>query len=99
MGTKVEKSEVSAQAEIEAAPEVPMPSMPFSDTEHRRIAMTTAQALAKQPKVKIRLRALTKDKPGDETVQVNGYTYLIMRGCDVEVPQTVADILIEAGLY
>jgi hypothetical protein len=97
VGTKTEKLEVSAQAEV--APEVHMPEMPFSDAEHRRIAMTTAQALAKQPKVKIRLRALSKDKPGDETVQVNGYTYLIMRGVDVEVPQTVADILIESGLY
>ena len=45
------------------------------------------------------LRNLPPGRPQpDETVQINGYTYRIQRGVAVAVPQTVAEILEEAGL-
>lgn len=63
------------------------------------ITKTTGEMLAEQPKVKIRLyQAKPPEKPlPDETVCVNGYIYQIKRGEYVEVPETVAKILEEAG--
>lgn len=72
----------------------------LSEQELSAITANTGAILAKQPKVKIRLRKEEDKKaPNFETVQINGYTYQIMKGVDVEVPQTVVDILKEAGLY
>lgn len=55
--------------------------------------------LALQPKRKIRLRPESRDKPGDLTVQINGYTFFIMRGQEVEVPEEVYNILVRANEY
>lgn len=81
--------------------EAPEQSSASVEAEVERITNATARALAKQPKVSVMIPlmpGIPKDKQPDETVQVNGYTYLIQRGKRVDVPQTVADILREAGL-
>lgn len=59
---------------------------------------TTKMLLDAQPKQRVRLVAAAKDAPNFETVQINGYTYQIKRGVEVEVPQTVYDALEEANL-
>lgn len=71
----------------------------LTDAELKQAVLTTKELLDLQPKVKIRLRKNSDPKlPNYETVQVNGYTWTIMRGVEVEVPQVVKDILIEAEL-
>ena len=64
-----------------------------------KLTLSTKEQLDKQPKRKIRIRKDPNPKaPNYETCQVNGYTYTIMKGVDVEVPETVYDILSEAGI-
>jgi hypothetical protein len=71
----------------------------LNSEELKQAVLSTKELLDKQPKFKIRIRKDPNPKaPNYETVQVNGYTYTIMKGQDVDVPQTVRDILIEAGL-
>ena len=48
--------------------------------------------MAKDKKVKIRL-PITKTEKDDVFVGLNGKTYLIKRGAEVEVPAGVAEIL------
>lgn len=60
--------------------------------------METKRLLDMQPKKTVRLRGAGKGEPNYETVCVNGYIYQIMRGIEVPVPQTVYDILDEAGI-
>ena len=75
------------------------------------IADETGKALAEQKKVKVRLHMSQEqkqkldaaEKAGKQLewpyvpVQVNGYIYQIQLGKTVEVPETVAQILEEAG--
>lgn len=63
-----------------------------------RTKNATKAALDAMPKAWIRLPKAGKDDPNFETVQINGYTYQIQRGVDVEVPQLVKDILVEGEL-
>lgn len=58
-------------------------------------AMQTAFAKEKKVRIKIPVDALNP-KDLTVTVQVNGYTFLIMRGETVEVPESIANILSEA---
>lgn len=59
------------------------------------------EALDSQPKVRIKLYQVPKDssdeKWPDEYVHINGYGYQIKRGETVEVPETVAEVLEQAG--
>jgi predicted Mrr-cat superfamily restriction endonuclease len=58
----------------------------------------TGKALSEQKKVRVRIPADKLNKHDVVVpVCVNGYTYQIKRGEWVEVPQTVADILEQAG--
>ncbi len=72
-------------------------------TEAQMDAMTadTAEALSGQPTKSVRLYQAPETSPEgtlpDEVVQVNGHTYQIKRGVEVEVPETVYDILVQAG--
>jgi hypothetical protein len=50
------------------------------------------ETVAKEKKVKIRL-PLTRTEKNDELVGVNGRTWLIKRGEEVEVPECVAEVL------
>ena len=71
------------------------------EAEYKKWEDETAKALAEQPKVRVRLfqnPADSSDKPlPDVTVAVNGHVYLLQRGHSLEVPETVADILAQAG--
>lgn len=74
---------------------------PISDAQMAAITKTTAQIMREQPKVTIQLyqvpKGSTESKLPDETVVINGHTFLIKRGVSVSVPQSVADVLIQAG--
>jgi hypothetical protein len=78
----------------------PVKAQQISEAEMAQIRENTGKALALQPKRSIRLPKLAHPKaPNYETVQINGYTYTIMRGVDVEVPDEVYQILNRAGSY
>ncbi len=72
-------------------------------TEAQLDAMTadTAETLSAQPTKTVRLYQAPETSPegtlADEVVQVNGHTYQIQRGVEVEVPETVYDILVQSG--
>lgn len=84
----------------------------ITEKEMAEAEKTTAQLLKDQPKVKIRI-FLPKDEKDKleaakesgkkvewpfEIVSVNGHNFQIQKGIEVEVPQTVAEILEQAGL-
>jgi hypothetical protein len=78
-------------------PKIVAPTLSASQME--QITLNTKQQLDAQPKFLVRIRKDPNGKgPNYETVQINGYTFTIMKGKDVEVPQTVRDILVEAGI-
>lgn len=84
----------------------------ITDMEMDQITKSTAQLLSEQPKVKVKLFLSPDERKKLETakengknmewpsefVSVNGHTFQIQRGVDVQVPQTVAEILEQAGL-
>jgi hypothetical protein len=71
-----------------------------SAAEVAQIREMTGALLAQQPKRKVKLRANPNPKaPNYETVQINGYTYVIQLGQEVDVPDEVYQILVRAGLY
>jgi predicted Zn-dependent protease len=84
----------------------------MTEREMDEVTKNTKQLLDEQPKVTVRLHLNQETKQRIdaakeagkafeipfETVCINGYIYQIQRGEKVEVPQTVADILEEAGL-
>lgn len=84
----------------------------MSESEMDQVTKSTAQLLSEQPKVKIKIymspeekRKLESAKEGgknmewpSEFVSVNGHNFLIQKGIEVEVPQTVKEILEDAGL-
>ena len=70
-----------------------------SDADLAAVTTHTAETLADQPKRKVRLH---QAQPGDkalldETVCVNGHIFQIKRGVEVEVPETVYEVLEQAG--
>lgn len=83
-----------------------------SEKEMEKVTLSTAEILKKQKKVKVRLflppdqkkkleaaeEAGKKIEWPSHPVQINGYIYQIQLGKSVEVPQSVAEILEEAGL-
>jgi hypothetical protein len=73
----------------------------ITDAEINEIRENTAALLAKQPKRTVRLRADPNNPkaPNFETVQINGYTYMIKKGEEVDVPEEVYNILVRSGLY
>lgn len=76
----------------------PLKDTPIGDgpetIAHASMIDRMREHFAKQPKVQIRIRK----EDGDQTVQVNGYTFWIKAGEKVLVPEQIADILQEAGL-
>jgi hypothetical protein len=84
----------------------------ISDSEMATLEVDAGQLLAEQPKVKVKLYLAPEEKSRlqsavengvtvpwpSETVIVNGYTYVLKRGQECEVPQTVAEILEQAGM-
>lgn len=84
----------------------------MTEAQMDRITNDTAKMLAEQPKVKIRLhldpeerrKLEAAEKAGrnavwpSEYVAINGYGFQIQLGKEVEVPQSVAEVLKQAGL-
>lgn len=72
-----------------------------SDAQLDRITKRTAEALAAQPKHRVKLYQVPKGSSEkqlpDETVCINGHIYQIQRGTEVEVPQSVYEVLEQAG--
>ncbi len=57
---------------------------------HRSMFNKVRDQLRAEPKVRVRVQ-------DDTFVGLNGYQFLIQKGQSVEVPQTIADILEQAG--
>lgn len=84
----------------------------MKDSDMEKVTLTTKEKLQKQPKEKIRLYINPDKKKQLEaqiaagkkvnwpftTVQINGYTYQIQYGKEVEVPESVAEILRQAEM-
>ena len=84
----------------------------LSEGEMEQVTKTTAEELKAQPKVKVKLHLPAQRKKELEaqqeagkkvdwpfqTVCINGYIYQIQLGQTVEVPESVAAILEDAGL-
>lgn len=84
----------------------------MTDSAMDQVTQTTAQILAEQPKKKIRIFLPKEEKDKlkaaeeagkkvawpSEFVSINGYNYQIQKGVDVEVPESVAEVLEQAGL-
>lgn len=71
----------------------------LTDEQIRQQTLTTKEKLAKQPKRRVRLPKETDPKkPNYETVQINGYTFQIMKGVEVQVPEEVYLILERANI-
>ncbi|MDP9474821.1 MAG: hypothetical protein M3R38_03875 [Actinomycetota bacterium] len=72
-----------------------------SEAELSASVVDTARALREQPTRTVRLYQVPADSTDrplpDEFVQVNGHAYQIQRGKTVEVPETVYEILEQAG--
>lgn len=83
-----------------------------SEQDIDNMAKDTGALLGEQPKVTVKLFLNPEEKrsleakiaagqnvkwPAEEVI-VNGYKYVIHKGKEVEVPQTVKEILEEAGL-
>lgn len=67
-----------------------------AETSQAQGAPDFVKRLQKEPKVKVRIKEDPKDK-NDVPVCINGYIWQIKRGEFVEVPETVAKILAQAG--
>jgi hypothetical protein len=98
---------VEQQFAEDAAP-VPAPSgaekpgaEAVSEASFGRDLEGTAKALRKQNTVRVRLYQVPKDSTDrplpDEFVQINGHGYLIQRGVAVDVPESVYEVLEQAG--
>lgn len=84
----------------------------LSDKDMEKVTLTTAEQLKRQKKVNVKLyldpgkrkeleAALAAGKKvvwPYTTVQINGYTYQIQYGKDVEVPESVAEVLKNADM-
>ena len=82
--------------------QAPAPVASSTSADFQRMKMDTKRLLDAQPKKTVRLKSVSKapgvKEPNFETVCVNGFIYQIMKGVEVPVPETVYDILDEAGL-
>ncbi len=85
----------------EDATPAPAPSVAPSEASFGRDETETARALGNQETVRVRLYQVPKDSTDrrlpDEFVQINGHGYLIQRGVTVDVPQSVYEVLEQAG--
>lgn len=84
----------------------------MSDGEMEQVTKSTAEILREQSKRKIRIYMPAEEKKKLEAAQesgkkvewpfefvsINGHNYQIQKGVDVEVPESVAEILEQAGL-
>jgi hypothetical protein len=85
---------------------------PVTDKQLDQVTNAVGAALAKQKKKTARLYLATEERQKlqaaidagkqvqwpFETVNINGYTFQIQRGEEVEVPESVYEILLQANL-
>jgi hypothetical protein len=73
----------------------------MTEREMDVVTQDTGAILSEQPKKTVRLYQVPPGSSDaqlpDEVVQINGYTYQIKRGEDVEVPESVYNVLKDAG--
>lgn len=84
----------------------------LTDTDFDKAALSTGELLAQQGKVRVRVyldpdardKLESSEAAGAKvvwpytTVQINGYTYQIQLGKEVEVPESVAEVLRQSKL-
>jgi hypothetical protein len=70
-----------------------------SDRAAAEKAAAPAPSLDEQPKVKVKLFKDGRDYKDDVFIQINGRSYLIQRGVEVEVPEAVAEVLKRVEAY
>lgn len=63
-----------------------------ANAAHKSMLNTMRDKFAKEKRVRVKVH-----NDGPVTVQINGYTFLIREGVPVEVPESVATILDQAG--
>lgn len=82
---------------------------PITEAEMDKVTKTTAELLADQDKVKVKLFLSVEERKkleaaGEkanwpyETVQINGHTFQIQKGVTVEVPESVYKVLEDSGI-
>ncbi len=92
------KEEVSAVPNMNINTSESMKKPRISDAEIDKMTKQFGNLLNDFPKVTIRLPKDPLDDSEVKEVCLNGYVYLIKRGETVEVPEPIAEILINAGL-
>jgi hypothetical protein len=96
MATRADAAEKRVKIDPENRP-TPEPTQ----AEYREMEEDAVAKIMKQKKVRVRLYQVPKDSSDqpwpDVPVAINGYVWVIQRGETVEIPQSVADILEEAG--
>ena len=83
---------------LEAAPAANDGLSLDDEAAHKAKFNRMREVFAKQEKVKIRLPKGDISRGEDQLVTINGYSFLIQRGVQVEVPIGVAEVLEQAGL-
>lgn len=76
--------------------ETPHGDVPVANDDSSKAQLKLA-ALRAEPKRMVRIPIREGQKQRFSEVWVNGHPFQIMRGVDVEVPQTVYEILVNAG--
>lgn len=68
-----------------------------TDADLDRMATKTGEELSGQPRQKVRIPMIPG---GDDCVEccINGYNYMIKRGVSVELPESVVELLANAGI-
>ncbi len=76
------------------------PNRVASEAELNSVVADTAKTLREQPTRTIELYQVPEDSTDrplpDEFVQINGHGYVIQRGVEVEVPESVYQVLKQA---
>jgi hypothetical protein len=67
------------------------------NAQHAEMTQTTSEMLARQPKRTVRIPVRDDVKQRFVMVWVNGHSFQIMRGVDVDVPESVYNILVESA--
>lgn len=97
--TETQAAAVDETAQTTDAQPKKAKKVPMSEGQMDKITSDTGKMLAAQPKQTIKLYQTPpgeNDLP-DETVCINGYIYQIKRGEAVDVPQSVYEVLEQAG--
>jgi len=74
------------------------PSKAMTDAQIDQVVRRMGDEVKNQPRVKVRLPINPYDPSKEpQFVGINGYFLYIPRGVEVEVPQSIVDILVQQG--